>query len=143
MQARFTVGAPRDQAESQMPDDLNAPVIGETDADHEPAEPERPDSTAPHSELDLSTLIHWRDAFTNGDANKWKFRQAVEHISWEKLELLKAISVDATNVMKKWACHGLSHSEAPVLASDFEKTFLGFELKIEHGYDDTSESSMK
>ena len=68
MQARFTVGAPRDQAE--CPDDPNAPVIGETDADHEPVEPERPNSTAPHSELDLSELIHWRDAFSNGDAHK-------------------------------------------------------------------------
>ena len=122
-QARFTTGAPHDEEES--PDDPDAPVIGETDADYEPEEADQSNPTAPHSELDLRTLIHWRDALTNSAKNKWKFNKAVEHLSWKELEHLKALQADATDVIKEWKYHGISHAEQPELANDFAKTFPG------------------
>ena len=98
MRARFTAGAPDDQI-----DEPNAPVIGQTDVDHAPIEPERPNSTAPYSELDLSEMIHWRDGVINHDTNKHLFKNAVEHIGWQKLEAMKAKRMSADYVVQEWA----------------------------------------
>ena len=38
---------------------------------------------------------------------------------------MKALQADATDVVKEWKSHGISHAEQPELASDFARTFPG------------------
>ena len=72
----------------------------------------------PHSVLNLSRMIHWRDGTMNTDKQKHLFWNAVEHISWQRLEAMRKQRIKAEYVVEEWARHGLSHAELPTLASD-------------------------
>ena len=106
--------------------DRAAPLIGETDLDFEPEEADPNEWTAPtalHSDLDLSTLIHWRQALINTQNNKWRFTQAFDHLNWQQKELLKKAQVDDSVVVKEWQYNGIFHTEKPELSEEFGKTF--------------------
>jgi hypothetical protein len=101
--------------------------MGQTEVDFSLPTPEPPaGSTAPHSKLDLSKLIHWRDGVLNSRANKHHFAEATKGIpldTWMKLEDTQVTEQTATAV---WLFHNIEHLTPPVKVTDLLPTKGGW-----------------
>ena len=87
---RFTRGDPEAEPESDDSSCGEPVAPGSTVETFEhKAVPTEDNDTAPHSKLDLATLIHWRDGTCNTDANSRVFRDATKHFTprqWDGMQ---------------------------------------------------------
>ena len=111
---------------SEVVDEDQMPVIGQTEDDYQPPEApvlsEHSGNTAEWSELDLGTMSHWQDGFLNTHTHKRRFTNATEHFAPDKWQLLKRMTPTAEMVKSAWLAHGVKLMNPPRIVQDYCQT---------------------
>ena len=75
-------------------------------------------TTAPHSDLDLTMLIHWSQGYRNTKNEKYRWTDANKNIAPETWNRIKLIHPTEEHVRQLWETHGVTHVKNPVLVDD-------------------------